>query len=147
MLRLNGVIPGIVKLAGGNERTRVIELSSLTDGETTRSKDKDLLDINSRLSSLVLGLVTSWHDNGDELLSDGTVRHVVNENVEKEFGVFGTRAGLGVELDREVGETVLALPDTLVGAVVGVLEKLRPAILEGGDIDLRGQDRDTHQHW
>jgi hypothetical protein len=133
--------------------TRVVELSSLTNGKTSGSEDEDLLDRNPRRASLVLGLVSSGHDDRDELLGDGTVGHIVDEDVEEELGVSRTGARLGVELNGEVRKSILALPDTLVRAVVGVLEELRPAVLERRDVDLerkskkRKKSRKQHQLW
>ena len=116
--------------------SRVVKLSSLTDGKTSGSEDEDLLDRDSRVSSDVVGLETSRHDDGDQLLSDGAIDHVGDEDVEEELGILGSRRGLGVELNREKGETVGSHPDPLVGSVVGVLEELGPSGSESRDVDL-----------
>ncbi|KAH0294696.1 carbamoyl-phosphate synth, partial [Aureobasidium sp. EXF-3399] len=116
-------------------RTRVIELTGLTDGETTTTKNQNLLDGDSGVGLLVLSKITTR-----EL--DGLVHHArvlndlldsIQEDVEEELGVLGTRGTFGVELDTEVG--AVDVSDTLVGAVVGVDEEFGPVLGEGARVD------------
>lgn len=116
--------------------TRVIELSGLTDGKSSRTKDNNLLDLDSGSLLVVLLLVASGHLDGNELLSRSAIRHALDEDIEKELGILGTGGRLRVELDGEVGKSVLAHPDTLVGSVVGVVEELLPSVGERGHINL-----------
>lgn len=111
-------------------RTRVVKLSSLTDRETSRTENENLLNLNLGVSSGVLDDVSAGHDEGDELLGGGAVRHRLDEHVKEELGVLRSRGRLGVELDGEVRKTISASPDTLVRSVVGVDEELGPVALE-----------------
>jgi hypothetical protein len=117
-------------------RTRVVEFSSLTDRQTTGTEDEDLLDSLSWSSSDSVGEFSTGHVDGDKSTFSSTVRHRLDEDVKQELGVSRTGSGLGVELNREERLAVLAHPDSLVTAIVGVGEEGFPAVLEAGDIDL-----------
>ncbi|KAI6769203.1 hypothetical protein HG531_010307 [Fusarium graminearum] len=115
--------------------TRVIKLTSLTNAETTTAENKDLADRDARVESLVLlnGAAREVDGGLEELRLLGAVGHGVDENIEEELGVARTGSALGVELHTEV--RLLSVVDTLVAAVVGVDEKLLPAVGQAVGID------------
>lgn len=116
-------------------RTGVVEFTSLSDGETTGTKDKNLLDLLSGLGSDVGSKLTAGNINGDQSALSSSVQDALDEDVEKELSVSRTRGRLGMELNGEEGLAVLTAPDTLVRTVVGIGEQRFPAILESGYVD------------
>lgn len=117
-------------------RSRVVELSSLTDGESSRTENEDLANVNARVGGDVVDNVSAGHrDGADELLASGRLEALddrVEEDVEEELGVAGTGSRLGVELDGEHG--ALGRVDSLIGAVVGIDEELPPSRLQSRDV-------------
>lgn len=115
--------------------TGVVEFTGLSNGKTTGTKDKNLLDLLSGLGSDVGRKLTTGNINGDQSALSSSVNDALDEDIEKELSVSRTRSRLGVELNGEEGFTVLTAPDTLVRAVVGIGEQRFPAVLEGGYVD------------
>lgn len=115
--------------------TRVVELSSLTNAETTTSKNQDLLDIDLGHELGVFSSVTTGELDGLLHLA-GVVDHIGDcgdEGVEQELGVARSGCALGVELNTEV--RAVCVPNTLVAVVVGIDEKLVPALRQSLGVD------------
>jgi hypothetical protein len=114
---------------------RVVELSGLTDAETTTSKNQDLLDVDLGHERRVLGGVTARELDGllhlAGVLDD--IGDCGDECVEEELGVARAGCALGVELNTEVG--AVGVPDTFVAVVVGVDEELVPALRQSLGVD------------
>ena len=132
----------------------VIELPSLSNGEATRSENKDLLWVNTWVGLAVLSSDTTWEVDWDGHLARVLkgLDDCVDENVEKVLSVPWSWSRLWVELDGEVWTASVA--DTLVRAVVGVYEKLLPAerksrlvdsvtVVLGSDVALSAQEVGT----
>jgi hypothetical protein len=117
-------------------RTRVVEFSSLTDGKTTRSEDKDLPDGLLGTKGNVGSQLSTWHVDWHKLAGRCGVEHALDEHIEEELGITRTWCRFGVELDREVWLAAFACPDTLVTVVVGVCEQWFPAVGKSGDVNL-----------
>ena len=116
-------------------RTRVIKFTSLSDTETTTSENQDLADVDARVKALVLlDGATGEVDGGlEELRLLSAVGHGVDEDIKEELGVARTRSALRVELHTEI--RLLSVVDTLVAAIVGVDEKLLPAVGQAVCVD------------
>lgn len=115
--------------------TGVVEFTGLSNGKTTGTKDKNLLDLLSGFGSNVGRKLTTGNINGDQSSLSSTVDNALDEDIEKELSVSRTRSRLGVELNGEEGFAALTAPDTLVRAVVGIGEQRFPAVLKGGYVD------------
>jgi hypothetical protein len=100
----------------------VIELAGLTNGESSRSDEEDLL--------VKVGVVVHGVEEveGLDLSADGS-----NELVKEEGGVGGSASGLGVELGAKEG--LVGVGNALVGLVVGVEEERLPVGGEGVGVD------------
>ncbi|GKT45601.1 LOW QUALITY PROTEIN: uncharacterized protein ColSpa_05782 [Colletotrichum spaethianum] len=130
-------------------RAGVVELSSLSDAETTTAQDEHLAGVDAGVETLVLlDGATGEADGGVEQLGiGGAVLDGADEDIEEVLGVARSRCALGVELHTEVG--LRQVGNTLVAAVVGVHEELPPvgsqglgvdgeAVVLGGDVALSG---------
>jgi hypothetical protein len=115
--------------------TRVVELSSLANAETTTSKNQDLLDVDLGHERCVLSGVTARELDGLLHLA-GVLDHIGDcgdERVEEELGVARAGCALGVELNTEV--RAVGVSDTLVTVVIGVDEELVPALRQSLGVD------------
>ncbi|GKT92902.1 LOW QUALITY PROTEIN: hypothetical protein Ct61P_10752 [Colletotrichum tofieldiae] len=127
----------------------IIELSSLSDAETTTAQDEDLAGVDARVKTLVLlnGATGEADRSVEQLGVGGAVLDGADEDIEEVLGVARSRCALGVELHTEVG--LRQVGNTLVAAVVGVHEELPPvgrqglgvngeAVVLRGDVALSG---------
>jgi hypothetical protein len=116
--------------------TRVVKLSSLSDRQTSGTEHENFSDLFPGSESDVVGELTAWNVDRDQLSLGGRSQHALDEHLEEELGVSWSRSGLWVELGREEGFASVSHPDTLVTVVVGVGEQWLPSVLQCRDVDL-----------
>ena len=108
--------------------SRVVELSGLTNAQTTTSQNQHLPGKNARcqLDVLLFRTTGEGHRLLEGLRGGNGGLDGVDENIEEELGVPGTRRAFRVELDTEVWAADMT--DTLVGAVICIHEEFLPAL-------------------
>ena len=112
----------------------VVKLAGLADGQASRAKDEDLLNVSAGNALLVVLFLATRHRDRDKRARGKAIDDVLDEHVEQELRIAGSRSRLRVELHGK--ERLVDTVDTLVALVVRVAEELLPSLWKSRGIDL-----------
>ncbi|KAH3666829.1 hypothetical protein OGAPHI_003278 [Ogataea philodendri] len=113
--------------------TGVIELTSLSNRQSTGTKNQHFLGVDAWMQRSVLLDVSVWELDSLELFGDLVVDNGLDKGVEQELGVSWTWCRFWVELNRE--ERLLGVVNTFVRTVVGVDKQFFPSSTQSIDVD------------
>ncbi|KAH3675308.1 hypothetical protein OGATHE_001648 [Ogataea polymorpha] len=106
-------------------RARIVELSGLSNGQSTGAKNQHFLGVHTWMQSSVFVDLSARELHSLEFLGALELDNGLDKCVKQEFCVSWARGRLWVELDRE--ERLFGVVNTLVRAVVRVDKQLLPA--------------------